>query len=86
MTIKAEEIEYVLTGEIGPDHDKTFVVKSGSRETRHWAKEREGPRKAAEQEAAYRAIIKLERKCTESMYLKSLEVQGFKSFANKIDV
>lgn len=55
---KGKEIEYVLTGEIGPDHDKKFVVSlvvgdktlgEGTGRTK----------KAAEQEAAYRAIIKL---------------------------
>lgn len=55
---KGKEIEYVLTGEIGPDHDKKFVVDlmvgdktlgQGTGRTK----------KAAEQEAAYHAIIKL---------------------------
>lgn len=55
---KGKEISYVLTGEIGPDHDKKFVVDlvvgeqtlgQGSGRTK----------KAAEQEAAYHAIIKL---------------------------
>ena len=55
---KGKEIEYVLTGEIGPDHDKKFVVSlvvgdktlgEGTGRTK----------KAAEPEAAYRAIIKL---------------------------
>ena len=52
------------------------------------------PKKAAEQEAAYQALLILKadelkqqennRKPGEDMYLKSIEVQGFKSFANKI--
>lgn len=50
------EITYVLTGETGPDHDKTFMVdliiagekrSSGSGRTK----------KAAEQEAAYRCLL-----------------------------
>lgn len=52
------EIQYVLTGEAGPDHAKRFLVDvrvndevlgSGSGSTK----------KAAEQEAAYRALIRL---------------------------
>ena len=58
LTFKDCPYEYVLTGEIGPDHDKKFVVSlvvgdktlgEGTGRTK----------KAAEQEAAYRAIIKL---------------------------
>ncbi|MDO4632560.1 MAG: ribonuclease III [Eubacteriales bacterium] len=55
---KGEVIRYQLTGEEGPDHDKTFIVQlfvgekafeSGSGRTK----------KAAEQQAAYRTILKL---------------------------
>ncbi|MCR5162275.1 MAG: ribonuclease III [Lachnospiraceae bacterium] len=55
---KNTEIEYVLTGEEGPDHAKRFLVEvrvneqvlgSGCGSTK----------KAAEQEAAYRALIRL---------------------------
>ena len=55
---KGKEIEYVLTGEIGPDHDKKFVVSLVvGEETLGEGTGR--TKKAAEQEAAYRAIIKL---------------------------
>ena len=40
-----------------------------------------GTKKAAEAVAAYHGILKLRGK---EMYLKSIEIQGFKSFANKI--
>ena len=58
---KEEEISYVITGEEGPDHAKRFIVDvrigdrtmgTGSGSTK----------KAAEQEAAYRAIIGLKGK------------------------
>ncbi|MCI7812187.1 MAG: ribonuclease III [Lachnospiraceae bacterium] len=55
---KEESISYVLTGEEGPDHDKTFYVdvmigdRLVARGTGH-------TKKGAEQEAAYRAIITL---------------------------
>jgi ribonuclease-3 len=59
-----EEIRYVITGEEGPDHAKRFIVEvrlgeetmgSGSGSTK----------KAAEQEAAYHALIGLKGKTTE---------------------
>lgn len=55
---KGSEIEYVLTGENGPDHDKKFVVNLvvGDRTLGQGVGR---TKKAAEQEAAYRAIIKL---------------------------
>ena len=48
----------MLTGEIGPDHDKKFVVSLvvGDRTLGEGTGR---TKKAAEQEAAYRAIIKL---------------------------
>ena len=58
---KEDEISYVLTGEEGPDHDKTFIIQvkigpvpvgQGSGRTK----------KAAEQAAAYQAIIALKGK------------------------
>ncbi|MDY3248987.1 MAG: ribonuclease III [Candidatus Choladocola sp.] len=61
---KEEEIRYVITDERGPDHAKEFVVEvrignklagTGSGSTK----------KAAEQEAAYRAIIELKGKTSE---------------------
>ena len=53
-----ERVEYVLTGEEGPDHDKEFkvnaifdgkIIGSGKGRTK----------KRAEQQAAYEAILKL---------------------------
>lgn len=55
---KGKEIEYVLTGEIGPDHDKKFVVSLVVGD-KTLGKGTGRTKKAAEQEAAYRAIIKL---------------------------
>lgn len=58
---KEDEISYVLIGEEGPDHDKTFIIQvkigavpvgQGSGRTK----------KAAEQAAAYQAIIALKGK------------------------
>ena len=58
---KEEEIHYVIIGEEGPDHAKTFEVevRIGS-----WTAGcgRGSTKKAAEQEAAYRAIIGLKGK------------------------
>lgn len=58
---KEAEIKYVIIGEKGPDHAKTFIVdvligceKAGSGQG--------STKKAAEQEAAYRAIIGLKGK------------------------
>ena len=58
---KEAEIKYVITGEEGPDHAKRFIVevKIGS-ETMGTG--RGSTKKAAEQEAAYRAIIGLKGK------------------------
>lgn len=55
---KGEDISYRLTGETGPDHDKKFLVDVLIGERVHG----QGvgrTKKAAEQEAAYQAIIKL---------------------------
>ena len=55
-----ERVEYVLTGEYGPDHDKHFCVEVvfrgqvfGSGEGR--------TKKRAEQQAAYEALLKLKK-------------------------
>ncbi|MCI5995629.1 MAG: ribonuclease III [Blautia sp.] len=55
---KGEEISYDLTGETGPDHDKKFLVDVmiGDTVLGHGIGR---TKKAAEQEAAYQAIIKL---------------------------
>ena len=58
---KEEEIEYYLSGEEGPDHAKKFIVEvliGGQSEGRGVG----STKKAAEQEAAYRAIIRLKGK------------------------
>jgi len=53
-----EKLDYVLLGETGPDHDKSFTVgvvigdKQVSTGTGH-------TKKAAEQEAAYQALLVL---------------------------
>ena len=51
-----EKLSYVLTGEEGPDHAKTFSVEArlGSRVIGHGSG---GSKKAAEQEAAYRGVL-----------------------------
>ncbi len=55
---KGEEISYDLTGETGPDHDKKFLVDVmiGDTVLGHGIGR---TKKAAEQEAAYQAIIRL---------------------------
>ena len=55
---KGEEITYQLVGEEGPDHDKKFLVDVlvGDKTEGHGIGR---TKKSAEQEAAYRAIIKL---------------------------
>ena len=80
-----EVISYHLIGEEGPDHNKTFRVAVHIGEEEYGVGEGR-TKKAAEQEAAYISILKLHEKNISrcGMYLKSIEVQGFKSFANKI--
>lgn len=58
---KGEEVIYCLTGETGPDHDKQFQVdvQLGSQV---WGRGIGRTKKAAEQEAAYQAIMKLKGK------------------------
>ena len=61
---KGDEIVYTLTGEEGPDHDKKFIVELHIGEKN--ASQGIGrTKKAAEQEAAYRAIIDLKGKTKE---------------------
>ena len=55
---KGKEIVYVLVDEIGPDHDKKFVVNLQVGE-QSLGQGTGRTKKAAEQEAAYHAIIKL---------------------------
>jgi len=55
---KGEEISYRLTGETGPDHDKKFLVDILIGE-KVYGQGVGRTKKAAEQEAAYQAIIKL---------------------------
>jgi ribonuclease-3 len=58
---KEDEIKYVITGESGPDHAKRFIVEVHIGD--QVAGYGEGStKKAAEQEAAYRAIIGLKGK------------------------
>ena len=55
------EISYVLTGEEGPDHDKTFLVDlyvSGEKKSSGKGR----TKKAAEQDAAYRCLINWKEK------------------------
>ena len=56
--LKGEEISYHLAGETGPDHDKKFLVdvRIGDKVQGRGVGR---TKKAAEQEAAYQAIIKL---------------------------
>lgn len=57
-----EQLTYVLLGETGPDHDKTFEV--GVLIGREEISTGKGhTKKAAEQEAAYQALLALERGC-----------------------
>lgn len=56
-----DEIQYVITGEEGPDHAKIFLVEVRIGGVAEGAG-RGSTKKAAEQEAAYRAIIALKGK------------------------
>ena len=56
-----EQISYVLIGEEGPDHNKTFSVEVKIGEN-CYGKGSGRTKKAAEQEAAYHAILELHRK------------------------
>ena len=57
----SEQIAYILIGEEGPDHNKTFSVevKIGND---YYGKGKGRTKKAAEQEAAYRTILELHKK------------------------
>lgn len=55
---REEKISYVLAGETGPDHDKKFVIDLFL-DDRKLGQGIGRTKKAAEQEAAYQAIIKL---------------------------
>ena len=57
---KGGEIRYHLTGEEGPDHNKSFCVEVMIGET-VYGEGRGRTKKAAEQQAAYRAILKLRK-------------------------
>ena len=78
-----EEVHYVLVKEEGPDHNKSFFVEAmlGSKVLGEGCGH---TKKAAEQQAAYCAIKKLKSKKGDLCISKSIDVQGFKSFANKI--
>ncbi len=79
-----EGISYHLIKEEGPDHNKSFTVEVKIGETVYGTGSGR-TKKAAEQEAAYKAILKLKKQTKGCfMYLKCIEVQGFKSFANRI--
>ena len=60
---KAGTISYRLTGEEGPDHDKSFYVEVLIGD-RVYGEGKGRTKKAAEQQAAYRAILKLRKKET----------------------
>lgn len=65
--------------EIGPDHDKTFIVQlivNG----RPVTKGRGKSKKQAEQQAAEEMMER------ESMYFKKIEMHGFKSFAEPVTI
>ena len=51
------ELHYQLIGEEGPDHDKQFVVEVQIGGKVHWSRECGHTKKAAEQEAAYQALL-----------------------------
>jgi len=55
---KKEEIQYILTGEEGPDHDKSFFVTVCIGESR-FGEGKGRTKKAAEQQAAYKTILML---------------------------
>ena len=61
--MKAGTISYRLTGEEGPDHDKSFYVEVLIGD-RVYGEGKGRTKKAAEQQAAYRAILKLRKKET----------------------
>ena len=61
--MKAGSISYRLTGEEGPDHDKSFYVEVLIGD-RAYGDGKGRTKKAAEQQAAYRAILKLRKKET----------------------
>ena len=61
--MKAGAISYRLTGEEGPDHDKSFYVEVLIGD-RAYGDGKGRTKKAAEQQAAYRAILKLRKKET----------------------
>ncbi len=54
------DVRYVLTGESGPEHDKSFFVEVYQKE-KLLGKGRGHNKKAAQQQAAYEALLSLER-------------------------
>ena len=79
------KLEYVLVEESGPDHNKNYKVEARIGNKSYGCGEGH-TKKAAEQEAAYQAILELRKKDSKSnkrrnvCILKSIEVHGFKSF------
>ncbi|MBQ9700685.1 MAG: ribonuclease III [Lachnospiraceae bacterium] len=55
-----ERVDYVLVGEEGPDHDKTFTVKAVFRNV-ELGSGKGATKKRAEQQAAYEAILRIKQ-------------------------
>ena len=55
------ESSYQLIGEEGPDHNKSFTVEAADRNDQVMGQGSGRTKKAAEQEAAYEAILKLRK-------------------------
>ena len=82
-----ERLSYVVEQESGPDHDKHFVVAVRFNSDKV-ARGEGRSKKMAEQHAACEALKLLgviKEKVT-SMIFKELEIQGFKSFPDKVKI
>ena len=81
-----ESLHYELLAEEGPDHDKNFrvAVKIGEESWRRKRSYEEGGGTGGGLSGAAAPKAASVGKREVFMYLKSIEVQGFKSFANKI--
>ena len=60
-----ETIRYELVREMGPDHNKQFEIRVVIRE-REYGRGTGHTKKAAEQEAAYKAILELQKRAEET--------------------
>ena len=78
-----------LVGEEGPDHDKTLYGRVPGSARRCYGSGKRTHKESGGTGSGLSGTAEAEKvtdRKREGMYLKSIEVQGFKSFANKIRI